>query len=87
MSLAPYGKAIVNMHPAFEQTDECSPYVFAFSGFLVRCHITDQYDGISCAREENVETLRRGEKSDVVTFVTSGERHNDDLTLFALIIV
>lgn len=87
MSFAPDGKPVVYVPTAAEQIEEFGPELLALSRVQESIRVADHNEGIPRSRQQYVEALWRKHEADVMGTVTPGQTGDDDIALFALVVV
>lgn len=75
------------MSLGFQQLEEWMPGASPLFALHEGRHVADQDDAVAGSRHENVEPLRGRHEADVARLVAAGEGGNNDVALFALVVV
>lgn len=87
MTLADYRQTLVEMAFFSQATEQLAPSVTAFTSVHERLSVADHDEGIPCSRKHHSHAFRRGHKSYIVRRVAPGEREDDNIAFFSLVVI
>lgn len=78
---------IMDVIVVLHELEEGFPSIFPFLAIHVGLHVPKHDNAIARSRKKNVEPLRCHKESNISMCVASGQRYNDNVGLFPLVIV
>ena len=77
----------IDMAFAFKRFEQYIPRFVALASLHESVRVSDHNQCISRPRKEDSKTFRSRHEPDVVVRITPGERDDDDITFFSLVVV
>jgi hypothetical protein len=87
MLLALDWKTVIYMAICLHELQERRPCLVCITTLEEGLRIANHDESIAGSRKQDIKTLRRKHEPNVASFVAARERHNDNVTLFTLVVV
>jgi hypothetical protein len=87
MTLALHRKTVVHVSVSSEHFEKLSPKLAALASGAESLRVTDHDERVACTRQEDVKSFGGVHEPDIARRVTAGERDEDNVALFALVVV